>query len=222
MAQTSLAIVIPCHNEAGTIADVVRGATSFGDVFVVDDRSTDDSAALAQAAGARVISARASGYDGALETGLRYCMDEGYERFITIDADGEHDPRVIRSFVAAFDAGAPLVCGVRVAPQRAAEYIAAAFGARAYGLRDLLCGMKGYTRPVLTAYFVINVPFYMNMTPAILWRTQGGTYVQVPVTGARRIGQPRFGRSLAANRAILITLYRAARLPTNNRSNMKS
>jgi glycosyltransferase involved in cell wall biosynthesis len=212
MDRSSLAIIIPCHNEASTLIGVVRGAAAHGDVFVVDDRSEDNSPGLARASGANVLAAASPGYDGAVDTGLRHAFAAGYRQIVTLDADGEHDPALVLPFKVAMDRGAPLVCGYRPAPQRAAEYVVGAYGQLMLGVRDLLCGMKGYSREVVAGYLASDKPLLVNMTPAALWRKAGGDYVQLPVTGERRTDRPRFGRRWAANMAILAALRAVARL----------
>lgn len=205
MARSRLAVVIPCHNEAATLAAVVRGAAAHGDVIVVDDRSTDTSRAIAVAEGGRVIASAEPGYDGALTTGLNQAFAEGYEAVVTLDADGEHDPTLVAAFGEALAGGAPLVCGVRVRPQRAAEHLVAVVGKAAFGIDDLLCGMKGYARPVLQAHFDSGRPLRLNMAPSVTWRRIGGDLGQIAVTGDVRRDSPRFGRALKANATILKT-----------------
>lgn len=206
-------MVIPCHNEVATIGQVATGASAFGHVLVVDDRSTDASCQVAEAAGAEVICAEAPGYDGALSTGLKAARARGFAFVATIDADGEHDPAVLAAVAAAFDAGAPLVCGVRPAPQRAAEHLIAVVGRLRYGIRDPLCGMKGYSAAVLDAWLASAAPLGVNMAPAVMWRKAGGGFAEVHVSGERRVGRPRFGRALAANLALLRAFRTVAALP---------
>lgn len=203
MAGPALAVVIPCHNEAATLGPVAAGAAAFGEVFVVDDRSTDASAEIARSAGARVTPSAARGYDGALTTGLRAAFEAGYGRVVTMDADGEHDPATLARFQALFDAGAPLVCGYRPRPQRTAEYLVDAAAAGLFGVRDILCGMKGYSRAVLARHFDSGLPLHVNTAPAIAWRRAKGPFAQTLVTGTPRTDAPRFGRALGANLAIL-------------------
>ncbi len=203
MARSALAVVIPCHNEASTLGAVVRVACRHADVIVVDDRSTDDSRQVASDNGAQVIASAAPGYDGALETGLRRAWADGYGFVVTMDADGEHDPALVAQFRLAWEGGADLVCGFRPRPQRLAEYIVGALGSGLFQIRDLLCGMKGYSRPVLERYFDSKLPLSINMTPAVLWRRAGGGCVQIAVTGEARTGAPRFARAIRANWMIL-------------------
>jgi glycosyltransferase involved in cell wall biosynthesis len=203
MVRRPLAVVIPCHNEAATLGEVVAGACRFADVFVVDDRSTDASRDVATANGAEVIASAKPGYDGAIETGLARAFADGYAFVVTLDADGEHDPACVGAFDHAFQGGAELVCGVRVKPQRAAEHVVAAVSRRLFQIDDLLCGMKGYSRPVLQRYFDSGLGLAINMTPAVLWRRAGGAHGQVAVTGRIRADAPRFGRAMKANWRIL-------------------
>src|SRR5439155_21200467 len=120
--------------------------------------STDGSREVAEAAGGEVIAAEAAGYDGALTTGLKAVRTRGFAFTATIDADGEHDPAILAAVAAAFDAGAPLVCGVRPSPQRAAEHLIATLGRLRFGIADPLCGMKGYAAPVLDAWLASGAP----------------------------------------------------------------
>ncbi|MDR3511220.1 MAG: glycosyltransferase family 2 protein [Caulobacteraceae bacterium] len=202
MDRSDLAVVIPCHNEAATIGEVVRQAARHADVIVVDDRSTDGSGQVARAGGARVIDSASRGYDGALDTGLRQAWTDGYRFVVTMDADGEHDPAILAQFRAAFEQGADLVCGFRPRPQRAAEYAVGLIGVLRFRIRDLLCGMKGYSRRVLERYYESGLPLSVNMAPAMLWRRAGGSVAEVAVTGTPRLDRPRFGRALKANWAI--------------------
>lgn len=213
MERSRLAVVIPCHNEAATLGRVVAGACAHGRVLVVDDRSTDGSREVAQAAGAEVIRAAARGYDGALTTGLKAARARGFDFVATLDADGEHDPAVLAAVLAAFDAGAPLVCGVRPSPQRAAEHLIAAIGRLRFGITDPLCGMKGYSAAVLDAWLASEAPLGVNMAPAVMWRKAGGRFAEVRVEGERRQGSPRFGRALAANIALIKAFGAVAALP---------
>ena len=210
MGRPDLAILIPCHNEAQTLGPVVREAVRHGEVFVVDDRSSDGSGDVARRAGAAVVNAAAPGYDGALETGLRHAFAKGFARLVTLDADGEHDPALVGAFDARLKT-APLVCGVRRRPQRLAEHLVGWAALRRYGLHDILCGMKGYSRPVIERWIASGAPLGLNMVPAIQWRADGGAFDEMKVTGTPRLGDPRFGRALAANRAILRAYVRAVR-----------
>ncbi len=94
-------IVIPAFNEARTIAAVVAEARRHGSVLVVDDGSTDGTAAAARAAGAEVLGlGRRRGKGAALRAGAAVARGRGVERVVTLDGDGQHDPRDIPRLLA--------------------------------------------------------------------------------------------------------------------------
>ena len=95
--------LVPGYEEAPRIAAVVQAALRHLPVLVVDDGSTDDTAANAEAAGADVIRQRPNqGKGAALRAGFRQALDAGYDAVVTLDADGQHDPDEIPRFLAAF------------------------------------------------------------------------------------------------------------------------
>lgn len=98
-----LLALIPAYNEGPRIADVVRGAMAHVPVLVVDDGSTDDTAARAEAAGAEVVPQQPNqGKGAALRAGFRRALDESVDAVVTLDADGQHDPAEIPAFLAAY------------------------------------------------------------------------------------------------------------------------
>jgi glycosyltransferase involved in cell wall biosynthesis len=85
---------------------VVAQARRHLPVLVVDDGSTDDTAARAESAGAIVLPQHPNqGKGAALRMGFRRALSEGYDAVVTLDADGQHDPDEIPGFLAAFGAG---------------------------------------------------------------------------------------------------------------------
>ncbi len=95
-------VIISVYNNAGTITDVVQRTLRYcKDVIVVDDGSTDGSSDSLSELGAvvvRYIDNRGKGY--ALKTGFKEAKARGFERAITIDADGQHFPEDIPVFAA--------------------------------------------------------------------------------------------------------------------------
>jgi glycosyltransferase involved in cell wall biosynthesis len=115
---TLVSVVIPCLNEAENIELCVRTALEAlassgidGEVLVVDNASEDDSAALAAAAGARVVHEPRRGYGSAYLAGFA----AAHGRYIVMaDADLTYDFNEIPRFVAALEEGAELVMGDRM------------------------------------------------------------------------------------------------------------
>jgi glycosyltransferase involved in cell wall biosynthesis len=113
-----VSVVIPCLNEAANIAACVTAAREAitrmgvqGEVVVADNDSEDDSARLAEGAGARVVIERRRGYGSAYLAG--FAASRG--RYIVMaDADLTYDFNEIPRFVAALEDGAEMVIGDRM------------------------------------------------------------------------------------------------------------
>jgi glycosyltransferase involved in cell wall biosynthesis len=107
--------VVPAYDEAPRVRAVVEGALAHLPVLVVDDGSTDDTAAVAEAAGATVLRQQPNqGKGAALRAGFRWALASGYDAVLTLDADGQHDPAEIPSFLdAGVRTGADLIVGRR-------------------------------------------------------------------------------------------------------------
>jgi glycosyltransferase involved in cell wall biosynthesis len=111
--------VIPAYNESATVARVVervRERAPFFDVVVVNDGSTDDTAALARAAGADVLELPFNlGIGGAVQAGFVYAKENGYRYMTQVDGDGQHEPQEISTLLDAMaaDPSLDVVCGSR-------------------------------------------------------------------------------------------------------------
>jgi glycosyltransferase involved in cell wall biosynthesis len=111
-----LAVLIPAYNAGRKLGDVLAGLAAHaapGDTLVVDDGSTDDTAAVAERHGARVLRQTPNqGKASALRRG--FAALEDYDLVATLDADGQHDPADLpRLLAAAAAGGADLVVGAR-------------------------------------------------------------------------------------------------------------
>ncbi len=95
--------VIPAHNEAAHIAQVVEEVRRLLPVLVVDDGSSDETAGLAQAAGAQVLRQFPNqGKGAALRAGFIKALELCCLAVITLDGDGQHDPAEIEKFLKVY------------------------------------------------------------------------------------------------------------------------
>jgi glycosyltransferase involved in cell wall biosynthesis len=100
--------IVPAYNEvaaiAATVSEIHAAAPEF-DVLVIDDGSTDMTAATARQAGARVLVLPFNlGIGGAVQSGYLYARQHGYTVAVQVDGDGQHDPRDIPRLLAELQA----------------------------------------------------------------------------------------------------------------------
>jgi glycosyltransferase involved in cell wall biosynthesis len=120
-------MVVPAKNEQSALSDLVHGLrTQIGaqaldsEIVVVDDGSTDRTAEVSLAAGARVVRLCSNlGIGGAVQSGLRLALREGFDCAIQVDGDGQHPPAELPKLLGKLTAApAPdLVIGTRYLSQ---------------------------------------------------------------------------------------------------------
>lgn len=210
MERHRTAVLIPAFREGGTIAGVVAAAVRQAQVIVVDDCSPDDTAAKAEAAGANVVHNTVNlGYEGSLNRAFEKAVEMGFDFAITMDADGEHDPVLIRRFQDILETEhVPLVLGIRPRKQRLAETIMGLYVKVRFGVDDILCGMKGYDLRLLSENGGFDHTGSIGTELAINSLRRGASFRQLPVCGTPRRDAPRFDRRWRANWRILRALGR--------------
>jgi glycosyltransferase involved in cell wall biosynthesis len=110
--------VIPAYNESSTLAEVVgllRARAPRFDPLVIDDGSTDDTAALGRSLGARVLEFPFNlGIGGAVQAGFVYALENGYDYVAQVDADVQHSPEELEKLVSTMETTlVDMVCGSR-------------------------------------------------------------------------------------------------------------
>jgi hypothetical protein len=161
-----LTIVMPCLNEAETLASCIQKAWAglkragvCGEVLVADNGSTDASVAIAEQQGARVVHVLDKGYGSALRGGIEAARGEW---IVLGDADDSYDFSRLEGFVQKFREGCELVIGCRlpsgggsIAPgampwkNRWVGNPALSFVGRLFfrcPVRDFHCGLRGLTK----------------------------------------------------------------------------
>ena len=108
-------VLICAYNEADTIGSLVRSVIELGasELIVVDDGSSDHTAALAQQSGAMVLRNRRNlGKGSSLKRGFKAMLEREVEAVVVVDGDGQHDPQEIRLFLDAYErTGIPVLIG---------------------------------------------------------------------------------------------------------------
>jgi glycosyltransferase involved in cell wall biosynthesis len=100
--------VIPAYNEEATLATVIDALHEHApeyEVLVVDDGSTDRTAAVARAHHARVLRPAFNlGIGGAVQAGFKFAEENGYSFCVQVDGDGQHDPAEIAKLRTVMEA----------------------------------------------------------------------------------------------------------------------
>ncbi len=169
-----LTILMPCLNEAETLAVCIRKAQGFldrtgiaGEVVIADNGSTDGSQAIATGLGARVVPIPARGYGAALIGGIR----AAHGRYVIMgDSDDSYDFSRLDDFVAALRDGWQLVMGNRfrggIEPgampplhRYLGNPVLSAAGRVLYGspAGDFHCGLRGFSRDAMLG-LGLNLP----------------------------------------------------------------
>lgn len=111
-------VVIPALNEERALPAVLRELAEprpHIDILVIDDGSHDRTTAAARACGVRVVRLPFNlGVGGAMRTGYRYALRNGYDAVVQVDADGQHDTAYIDRLLAGLGK-ADIVIGARFA-----------------------------------------------------------------------------------------------------------
>lgn len=203
-----LLFIIPAYNEEAALPGVLvelADAYPEADVVVIDDGSVDDTAVVARAGGAVVLQLPYNlGIGGALRTGFRYAVRNGYQRAVQFDADGQHHPDEVPALLAGLDAGAEMVVGSRFSDGQPGYQVGrlrkAAMGVLTITMRriagqdfsDTSSGFRAFSRPILEFFAETYPAEYMESVEALFSSVRAGyRVVEVPVTmRGRELGAP--------------------------------
>ncbi|WP_394200817.1 glycosyltransferase family 2 protein [Shewanella waksmanii] len=150
------AIVIPAYNEEKSIGKVLDSLLDFEQyqIVVVDDGSTDQTADIVRQYPDVVLLSLATNLGAwkAMQTGIRYCYLNDFDRVITFDADGQHMPSSISMMLAAQEqSGADIVVGSCTKRGSLARHIAWALFRTLSGIKisDITSGLRLYNRAAI-------------------------------------------------------------------------
>ena len=197
---SSCLAVLPARDEAATVGAVVEGVRRVlgCQVLVVDDASSDDTAATARKAGASVLTLPLGlGAWGATQAGIRYARRNGFAGVITLDADGQHLPESLPTLLAAqAESGSNVVIGTCVTRLSRAKRIAWRYLRLLTGLRltDFTSGLRLYDASAIEilAGQEASLLDYQDVGVLMLLSRGGLRIAETPVTMLpRRAGHSR-------------------------------
>ncbi len=196
-------IIIPAFNEAGNIeklVDVIIKDHSRYDYVIINDGSTDDTEKICKERRYNVINLPINlGIGGAVQTGYRYALQNGYDIAVQVDGDGQHDLKYIDELVVPImEDRADAVIGSRFIENKGFQSTMA----RRMGIRFLstmirmLCGCRIYD--VTSGYRAVNKRFikvfsedysydYPEPEAIISVKMHGGRIMELPVRMKERL-----------------------------------
>ncbi len=216
-----LTVVLPAKNESAAIGTTVRTIASTcpgAEVIVVNDGSADDTAAVAEAAGARVVHHPYSkGNGAAIKTGARAATGEV---IVFMDADGQHDPAGIPRLLELIDQGHDMVVGARQRGSQASlgRGVANGFYNRlaswmtGHRVEDLTSGFRAVRADRFREFlYLLPNGFSYPTTSTMAFFRAGYSVAYVPIHAARRIGKSHI-RLLRDGARFLLIIFKIGTL----------
>ncbi|HEU0249924.1 MAG TPA: glycosyltransferase family 2 protein [Solirubrobacteraceae bacterium] len=204
-------VVVPAYNEERSIGAVVGAlVTRCYEVCVIDDGSTDETAARAELAGANVIAHPATlGRGRALRTGFAYALGRSFHRVAVVDGDGQHDVRDVAALLYCMEeTDSDFVIGSRFI-HPAGTYEISAFrrlamrvvtsrvsSATGADLTDSTSGFCAVRSPLLNQFAISYPTTFLAQTAGVLTKTHlsGWRVSETAVRmSRRRYGKPKTG-----------------------------
>jgi len=194
-----LTVVMPCLNEAETLATCIDKAMSYlarsgvvGEVVVADNGSTDGSQAIAEAHGARVVNVPVQGYGAALQGGIAAARG----RYVIMgDADDSYDFSMLQAFVERLREGYELVMGNRfkgdIAPgampslhKYLGNPVLSGIGRLFFGspIGDFHCGLRGFNKQAIQALNLRTTGMEFASEMVVKATLRGLKITEVPTT----------------------------------------
>jgi len=186
-----IAVLLPCHNEARTVADVVKGFRAelpHADIYVFDNLSTDDTAAAAGAAGAIVRREPEKGKGNVVR---RMFADIDADIYVMADGDRTYDPHNVHDLIACLiENGLDMVIGKRSQEQTAYRR-GHLLGNRIFnltvewlfgrGMSDMLSGYRVFSRRFVKSFPALSSGFEIETELTIHALDLRMPFAEVPV-----------------------------------------
>lgn len=194
-----ISVVLPAKNEAGAIGQTIKAIKQLNrvdEIIVVNDGSTDETAQLAEQAGAKVITHPYSkGNGAAIKTGARNTTGDV---IIFMDADGQHDPNDISLLLEKIEQGYDLVVGARQKGSQASIgrgianhlYNNIATYMTEHKVEDLTSGFRAVRAEKFREFlYLLPNGFSYPTTSTMAFFRAGYSVTYIPIHAAKRIGK---------------------------------
>ena len=216
-----ISVIIPAKNESASIGQLITGVREHcpqAEILVIDDGSSDQTADLAKAAGATVISHPHSlGNGAAIKTGARRAQGE---ILVMLDADGQHDPADIPRLLEQLKQGFDMAVGARSASCHANTARLAANGMynvfasmiTGHVIPDLTSGFRAVHARLFKSFLYLLPNGFSYPTTITMAFLRAGYPVQfVPIQAEKRVGKSHI-RPVRDGIRFLVIIFKIATL----------
>ena len=201
-----LGVIVPARNEGQVIhlvlGNLIKAGIPEKNIFVVDNKSTDNTKNNSLALGVNVLSCQEVGYQSALNYGLQHLIKNLYSQFLIVDGDNEITFNAINESILnanQYD----LIVGSRPIIKRIGEKITNFYCYKRFGIKDIMCGLK------LGQIELFNPRNQLAFGIDLLDLTSlsGKKILNLPISlNARK--ETRLGNPLIVNARLLLSLMR--------------
>lgn len=188
-----IAVLIPCYNEEKTIGSVVlafKAQLPEADIYVYDNNSTDNTAAMAHQAGAMVFSEKRQGKGNVIRSMFRQVEADIY---VMVDGDGTYPADQVHSLIAPILSGeADMVCGSRLHPHAESDFKwLNRLGNKAFlhllnfifnvRITDILSGYRAFNRNIVKSLPILSRGFEIETELTLKAIERRYRIVEIPV-----------------------------------------
>jgi glycosyltransferase involved in cell wall biosynthesis len=202
--------IMPALNEEEKIAKVLIETKKYvHKIVVINDGSTDNTEKIAKKYAKVINHPKSRGYDRSIDDGFLEAYNLGADIFVTLDADGQLNPKDIEKVVEIIKRDeADVVSGIRTFKSRLMEHVFGLYTKLKLGVPDPLCGIKAYNRKVYEASGYFDNIKSIGTQLMFEANKLGFKIKTIPVEVYREERPSRFGRGIMANLKIFAAMIK--------------